>query len=157
MSFGMIFSIILIIIFIVFAFSVIGKFLNTGDNALVKRFSNDLQNDINTVWRSSQALQSVTYNMPNKVEKICFTDFSLDSLGEDSDIYSELRLTYYEFENLFFYPTDSIEDLQAKTLEHLDIVNSTQEANPLCFNNIDGKVSLTLQKDYKDTLVKITK
>ncbi len=116
MSFGMIFSIILIIIFIVFAFSVIGKFLNTGDKALIKKFSNDLQKDIDNIWRSSQALQSVTYSVPNKIKKICFTDFSSDPLGTDSDIYSELKFTYYEFENLFFYPADSIEDLQAKTL-----------------------------------------
>lgn len=157
MSFGMIFSIILIIIFIFFAFSVIKKFVNTGDDALVKKFSKDLQGDINNIWGSSKALQSITYNVPNKIKKICFVDFSSESLGENSNIYNELQLTYYEFENLFFYPTNSIEDLQAKTLEHLDVATSTQDANPLCFENINGKVSLTLQKNYKDTLVKITK
>ena len=157
MSFGMLFSIILIMIFIFFAFSIIGKFLDTGDKALVKQFVNEVQRELDSAWRSEKTFEGYSDSIPKKIDKICLADFNANPSGDDIDIYNELKMKFYETENLFFYPVDAIDGLEAETLEHIDITTTTEISNPLCIDNIDGDVSYGLQKNYKDTLVKITR
>ena len=56
-SFGMIFSILLIVFFIAFAFYGIKKFLGFQDTIKIEKFLDDLQSDVDRVWRGSQASQ----------------------------------------------------------------------------------------------------
>ena len=157
LSFGMIFSIILIIIFIAFAFYAISKFLDIGNTAQVARFTNSLQTDIDKVWRGSQASQEQEYFLPSKIESICFIDYNSDKRGARDLIYNELEQTYYEYENLFFYPLGSAQGLNAKEVKHIDIEKTTEEDNPLCIEKIKGKVKMILKKDFGEALVSIEK
>ena len=52
-SFGMIFSIILIVVFIAVAVYAIIKFLDVQHTIQIESFKKDLQDDINDTWRSS--------------------------------------------------------------------------------------------------------
>jgi hypothetical protein len=157
LSFGMIFSIFLIIVFISFAFYAISKFLNIGNTAQVVKFTDKLQEDIDKIWKGSQASQEQVYFLPSKIKTICFIDYNSEKRGLRDLIYNELEQTYYENENLFFYPLGSAEGLNAKSIKHIDIEKTTTRENPLCIENIKGKVKMRLKKDFEETLVSIEK
>jgi len=126
-SFGMIFSIILIVVFLGFAFLAIQKFLEFQDQVKEKKFYDSFKGDIEKVWKSTMASKEVEYIVPSKTEKACFTD----------DPYENVYL-YYE------RPSDGT------YLEHLDITNS------FCIDAMDGKVKFSLEKNYGDSLVKVS-
>ncbi len=153
LSFGMIFSIILIVVFIAFAVYAIQKFLGISDTARINSFKDALQSDVDKMWRGSQGSQEKEYNLPSKIKKICFAYYSSESKGPNSNMYEELRRGYYENENLFFYPINSADGLTFK-VEHIDIGKITEDENPLCFDN---EVKLIIKKNFEDALVIIEK
>ncbi len=130
-SFGMIFSIILIIVFLSFGFYAIKKFLDLQSSVQIEKFASDFQDDVTKMWKGSQGSEQVSYTLPTKISSICFTDG--------------------EFENLKFSSNSVI---SGKMIEHIDISKITKNGN-YCIQNIKGKVSMTISKDYKDTLVTI--
>ena len=71
------------------------------------------------------------------------------------NFYRELEQAYYENENLFFYPIGSAQGLNAKEIKHIDLEKITENENPFCIENIDGKVNLIIKKDFGETLVTI--
>ena len=89
LSFGMIFSIILIIIFLVFAFYVIGKFLDMKGSVEAGKFIGSLQTDVDKMWKSSQGSQELEYSVPSGIEQVCFADISEPERGayENEDYY----------------------------------------------------------------------
>ncbi len=134
LSFGMIFSIILIIAFIVFAFYAIKKFLDFQDTINIEKFKSDLQTDIDNLWRSSDGSQEVQYNLPRKINAVCFKND--------------------EYENLYF---DSAKIILGEKVEHLDILATIDGEESACFENTNGKVSMILKKDFGDILVTISR
>jgi hypothetical protein len=134
LSFGMIFSIILIIIFLAFGVYAIIKFLDLQQSIQVNTFLNDFQNDVNNMWKSPQGSQTVTYTLPTKIKSVCF--------GTD------------EFENLKF---TSVNIIHGKIIDNLDIPKITKSENPFCVENINGKVSMTIVKKFGETLVTVTR
>lgn len=152
----MIFSIILIIIFIAFAVYAVQKFIDVQNTVQIGQFANNFQNDINKIWKGSQGLQKQEYSLPKKIIFVCFADYSSSKKGQNRNFYDELKLVYYENENLFFYPVGSGEGFNAKEMKHIDLTKTTESENPLCGENINGKVSFTIQKDFNEALVTIT-
>lgn len=132
LSFGMIFSIILIIVFISFSFYAIQKFLKLKNIMEVGQFINNLQSDIDKIWRSSQGSQEVKYFLSSKIESVCFVND--------------------EYENLVFRSSDFIE---GQKIKHIDIVKITEDGD-FCIENVKGKVKMTLEKDYGEALVTIS-
>ncbi len=132
LSFGMIFSIILIIVFLAFGFYAIKKFIDMQQTIQVETFLNDFETDVNAMWKSAQGSQTLVYSLPNKVNSVCFEDD--------------------EFENLKFV-SDTI--INGRLVEHLDIVRTTATEDPYCIQNVKGKLSLTLVKSYGESLVKV--
>jgi len=134
MSFGMIFSIILIIFFIAIAIYAIIKFLDFQDSIRISKFGSDLQSDIDKMWKGSQGSQEVEYSLPSKIDAACFIDD--------------------EYQNLIFQ-SDKI--IGGKKIEHLDTANMTMVEEQYCINNIKGKVEMVIKKDYGEALVTITR
>jgi hypothetical protein len=137
LSFGMIFSIILIIAFIVFSFYAIRKFLEFQDTITIEKFGDNLQADIDSMWRSSGGSQEVEYNLPGKITAVCFKEG-----------------TEYNPENLYF---ESERIFVGKKINHIDIIATLNGKNSICFENTNGKVSMILKKDFSDVLVTISK
>ena len=81
LSFGMIFSIILIIIFLSFAFVAIKKFWGTGVALQIGQYRDNLQGDIDSVWNAPQASQEVGYKLPQQIEMVCFVDYTRPAKG----------------------------------------------------------------------------
>ena len=137
LSFGMLFSIILIIIFIAFAVYGIGKFLNLQKNIQTKTFVNDLNYDIDKLWRS-QGSQPVTYTVPVNVERVCFSE---DEFEKDINV----------------------EIMGEKSIETYDLVHAklsddfSSGKGGDCVSVEKGKIALQLEKEYKETLVTIRK
>ena len=126
LSFGMIFSIFLIIIFLAFAFYVIPKFLDLQKNITTKKFIEDFQNDVDKMWKSTQGSQEVEYSLPTKIEEICFRN-----------------------SELYFKPIGVGGDSDYKEMEHLNV------ADNFCIKSSDGKIKMTIKKDFDEVLVKI--
>ena len=134
LSFGMIFSIFLVIIFLAVAIYFIIKFINIQHLIQIETFKNDLQADINQMWQSQQGSQEREYSLPTKVNAICFMDD--------------------DYQNLMF-ESDALIDGQ--NIKNIDIDFITSKDTRYCIPNIEGKVKMTLVKDYGETLVKIIK
>ena len=146
-SFGMIFSIILIVIFLAFTFFAIQKFLKIQDSVKIGKFMQDIQSDVDKMW-NSQGSQAEEYILPSKVKYVCFADFNKPKSGENQNFYDKLKQVFYEYENMFFYPVGSGKGTDAKQVKHLDIGNITENENPYCIENIKGKITMIIKKDY---------
>lgn len=155
LSFGMIVSILMIIIFLVFAFYVIQKFLGMKNSVEVGKFTEDLQLDVNKMWTSSQGSQEIEYTLPTGIKEVCFVDYLSQNRGANGEIYEKLKQVYNGDENLFFYPVGSAAGLDAKKIEHINLEEITKFKNPFCVENKDGKLKLTLKKNFDDALVRI--
>jgi len=138
-SFGMIFSIILIIFFIAFAVYAIYKFLGVQSFANTQQFTDNLQKDVDTIWSSAQATQPETYSLSTSISEICFTNPG--SAGSD---------------NLLLYDKSGVPK-QSASIKHLNITAMIPAGqSEKCFNNANGKVSLVIEKDFGENLVRIT-
>lgn len=156
LSFGMIFSIILIIIFVAFAFYAIKMFIGLGDDAKSNKFIDDLQSDVDRVWRSPQSNELQEYSLPTKVGFACFVDFDVRRKGTYSYLYDQLYFSYFSNENLVFYPLGS-SGIESVNIEHLNLSKMIEVENPFCLENDGGIVKLTLVKDYDESLITITR
>ena len=156
LSFGMIFSIILIVVFISFAFFAIKKFLDIQKSIEVGKFLNDFQSDVDRMWQGSQGSEAKAYSIPKKIEYLCFADYAESAIGNSSVLYQRLYEVYYENENMFFYPVGSGEGLDSKELKHIDIKRITQAENPFCIKNNQGKLNIVIKKDFGEALVTIS-
>lgn len=159
LSFGMIFSIILIIFFVAFAFFAINKFVGIQKSIEVGQFSDELESVVNKMWQGSQGSQALELRLPKKIQLVCFGDYRIEAeaRGQNEDLFDDLTIAFYENENLIFYPIGSGEGLDAINVEHLDIEKMTERDNPLCFKNEDGKVKMVVKKEFEEALVTISR
>lgn len=154
MPFSMIFSIFLIVVFLVVAFFaikyVMGIFgcLNTGD------FIESLRTDVESARNSAFSGNTFKGNLPAGVEYACFADLSQKASGtaKEKEIYAELRRNADYTANLFFYPQGKACP-KATNIEHVDF----SESNPYCFPVEDGKVEIRIEKGRFDSLVKVSR
>jgi len=138
-SFGMIFSVILIILFIAFAVYGISKFLPLSRLAQVESFKSDFQGDIDKVWKGSGSSAPVEYSLPSKIKQVCFVND--------------------EYRNMYFVPLDL--DYNKALLKNVDMIKTVAGSisNPkkLCIPTLDGKIHMTIKKAYNEILVTIAK
>ena len=155
LSFGMIFSIILIVIFIGTAFFAINKFLDIQNTVQVGKFATDFQADIKRIWEGSQGSEQKSYTIPKSVQKVCFVDYFSESNGTNALLYKELQQIFYEKENMFFYPIGSTQGLDAREMKHIDLEKITETNNPYCINADKGKLKLIIKKNFGEAEVTI--
>jgi hypothetical protein len=136
LSFGMIFSIMLIVFFLIFAFFGIKKLIETQQQTQINLFYQDLQNDIDKLWRSNSGSNEVRYTLSKKVMKVCFVD-------------EEKNVELYEEDD--FFPSDT------RKINHLNLKESLGEEEELCFETENSKVSFYLEKEYGKNQVIISK
>jgi len=128
LSFGMIFSIILIIVFLVFAFYAIRMIIGFQDTAKVGTFVNKFQSDVNKKWTDSGGgSQNYEYKLPKEVEEVCINEDSLIS----------------------FKPFGTGGEFEDRKIEHLDI------EEVFCVNVVEGKVSIRIKKGVDEALVSV--
>ena len=119
-----------VVVFIVFAFYAIRMFLGIQDAAKIAKFKEKLQDDVDTLWKSPQGSQKVSYSLPGKIDKICFETPEREYEG-----------------NLVLKPEEAVPDLGSMNIKHIYFVEG------VCFENENGKVTMLLKKDYGEELV----
>lgn len=130
LSFGTIFSIILIIAFLVFAFYAIQKFLAMQDAIKTEQLMDDIQKDIDKMYASTQGNKTVEYSVSSKVISVCFNE--------------------YEEQNLVVNLKRSVE---SATLKHFNSAESLKAQRNICVKPVGGKIKYSLIKKYGDPLV----
>ena len=142
LSFGMIFSIILIIIFIAFAFFAINKFISTQRTIQYHQFLEEFQKDVDGMWKGQQSSQEVSYNLPSSIKQVCFTN-DCSHLGIEFDCYSSN-------DNLIFNSTKK--NFDSTFISHLDMTKIVPSGRRLrCFGVTKGKLNFLLEKRYGET------
>lgn len=143
LSFGMIFSIILIVAFLAFGFFGIKQFLKMQTEIQIKLFIKDFQEDVNGLYRSEPGtdLPDTRYILPTYIKQVCF---------ENS-----------EFGNLKFLTDNSkgiSSSIQRVNIEHINIEKTLNGTKDLCFDNVKGKgVTFLLSLEEGETQVIVKK
>lgn len=149
MSFGMIFALFLIIIFIAAAFVGIQFFLDFGRASGVGLFYQDLQDSIDDAWMSQSSSARFDMDLPSGVKSVCFANLSA-TITNRGDEYEYIKDFYVYEANVFLIPPGAGEGMEWRMLKHLDIEKITETKNPYCVGVVDG---LTIKKDFYDKLV----
>jgi len=152
MSFGWLFSLILIIFFIFTAIYGIRAFLNMQSCSKVGMFYDSLQDKIDEAYRSSSSDFEMDVKIPG-ISMICFANLS-EKITGSSQAYEELTIYEVYKANTFLLPTKKACDMPYKTISHLNISKTTLSKNPLCFDISDGG-KIRIFKGYYDKSVTI--
>jgi len=153
-SFGMIFSIILIVAFIAVAIYAIIVFINMKKCSEIGLFKQDLQEEINRAWNSEESSLTFKGNLPSGIQQVCLIDLSKAGKGSNKELYDSLKKYGYVNVNMFFYPIKKVcKDLRAFNIEHINITEITKQNNPYCVNIVDGKVEVKIEKSFYAALV----
>jgi hypothetical protein len=154
LPFGLIFSIILIVVFIIIAFIAVKNFLNIGDCAKVGQGYDKLQQKIDTAWRSQISEFEYELSVPSGITKICFANLSEGFRGNTSkaDYETIKRYSVYDV-NTYLVPPEKACEMSYKQINHIDLEEITKNRNPYCIN-LPGKI--TISKGTFDKFVKIS-
>lgn len=154
-SFGMIFSIVIIVVTILVAGYVIMKFLETRDDAACKLFYQKLQDRVDSAWKgegtSIELNNEPLINLPGKVKKVCFGNSTQNAVDSaDREILEELKYYGDKGDNLIFSPNDACGSTTfSYSLEHVVTEGF------FCSDVKKGKIELVIKKDKKEVLVSL--
>jgi hypothetical protein len=153
LSFGMIFSIIIIIATIATAFYVISYFLNMNRCTQVGLFYNTLNDEVNKCWEGDFCQKVLTQAIPKPVEKVCFGNFSQTYQKVDDVQFEYLKRFWRQDKNVFLYPASSSCDsnLAFYKLAHV----RTDEF--FCAPVKSGKITIKVIKTNLEPLVKLAR
>ncbi len=151
LSFGMIFSIIIIVATLAIAGYVIIKFLNLQSNISCKLFYSDLQNKVNKAWYEDFTSSTYTKEVPRGISNVCFGNFTQKISEKDREIIEEIEFYAERESNLFFYPLSVCKQNEFA----FQIVHSYTNSF-FCIPVKEGKVSFKLNKSISDPLVRLS-
>jgi len=155
MGFGMIFSIFLIIVFIITAVYAIKQFLDYTNCSVTGIFLKDLQDDITGVFNRQFSSFPFQRNLPSGIQYVCFANFSNNLRGQYVDIGQDLSIYEGTKNNLFFYPRGKA-CIKTKQINNLDIASMTKLDNPYCVPVVKGKVVIRISKGFSQGLVTLS-
>ncbi len=140
MPYSVIFSIFLIIFFIITAWIAIKIFWNPGcdcafsDQANEGLFKDELKISVDDVWNSAGGDKAFKITLPDKIEKVCFVDYNDDGIGLNKNLLSEFKRTGNG--NVYLYPGRcACSGFKFWTANHINITETTKQENPLCIEN----------------------
>jgi hypothetical protein len=155
-SFGMIFSIIIIITLIGVAVYGISIFLDVGSSTEAGLFYDEFEGKINEIWSSSTTNRVVSFTLPSKIKFVCFGSMTASDGGRYNLQLQELKMASNSFEqqntNTFLYPATESKDLAFRKVDKIDLSSLSQFD---CFEVKNRKVDIRLSKGEFDSLVKI--
>jgi len=152
-SFGMIFSIIIVIATVAIGFYVINYFLNLSSCTKTSLFWNSLTDEVDKAWNSDITQTIFKGNVPSGVEYVCFGNFSLTPENNIATrkIFSELKDYGENGKNSFIYPPKKACELAFYDLKH------THSDNFFCVPVKSGVADIKLSKTSTATLVTLSK
>lgn len=154
-SFGVIFSIILIVFFIIVAGIVIKSFLDTKKCAELGIFIDRFDDDVKKTWNSQSFSGEFKGNLPVSISYVCFANLSNSIKGKFENQGYDISLYEGRIVNTFFYPINKACEMPFNQINHLDIERITKINNPNCIAVDNGKIKMNIEKDLSDRLVDI--
>ena len=156
LSFEVLFSMILIAVFIFVAFYVIYQFLDINKKIETGIFIDDLDNKIERLWKTSGGKEKTLSVKLNEegITHVCFFNFTSGKEGIWNEQYKDISRKSRASNNFYFYPRRFAQVDSAK-INRIDM--SSFEENPYCVPNNEGSFSFKLEKDITDNLVKISR
>ena len=153
-SFGMIFSIIIIIAIIAVAFYVIKSFFFVSECTKVGLFYDDLKTHINKAWQSTIHEDIFTSTLPSGIELVCFGNLAQNPAKQYQQTYNEiLRSNINSKEkNVFIYPERKSCDNSLRSIE-LDHITTSSF---LCVPVKNNQLTIKTKKDQFESLVTIS-
>lgn len=156
-SFGMIFSIILIIAFIVVAVYAIILFMKTKDCTEIGLFKNDLQEAVNSAWNGEYTDTSLKRSLPEGIDFVCIVDSENQTKGNYAGYLKNVSNFGSKGFNIFFWPIKkACKGEGTFKLEHINLAAITKDKNPYCIQNRDGVTNIKIEKSFNDRLVKLS-
>lgn len=155
MSFGVIFSIILIIFILVVAGIAINHFLNLKKCTQLGLFIEDIQKDVDEAWNSQKFTDEASYILPSSLDYVCFANLSDTVIGGsiESKVYSDISIYKLSNGNLFFYPKEKACNMPYVNVKHININEITSSKNPYCIPIKNSKITIQIEKGFNDPLV----
>ncbi|MEM4182096.1 MAG: hypothetical protein QXX68_03035 [Candidatus Pacearchaeota archaeon] len=149
MSFGVIFAIFLIIVFIAAAFYGIRHFLQLSKCTQIGNFYDSLQRKVDEAFYSS-SVENVEFkiNLPKEIEKVCFANLS-EPITNNED-YEELIDFEFEDANVFLLPKEAACNMPYKKINRLKMDEITKNNNPYC---VEKSENFKLTKKIYDKFV----
>jgi len=150
-SFGMIFSIIIIIAIIGVAFYAISSFLSLSNCSKIGIFYNDLKTYIEKAWQATIHEDTLTAILPSGIESVCFGDLTQSPSRKYTREYNEFLKLNKKTSNVFLYPPEKACDfsLSSIKLEHI------KSPEFFCLPIKTGKVEIKTKRGEFDSLVEI--
>jgi hypothetical protein len=157
MSFGMIFSIILIVFFIVVAFIAINAFLKTQRCTQIGIFITDFKDEVKKAFNSPKEDFVFTRTLPSNLKQVCFYDSSkkIIASGEEKEIADNIGIYQGKNANMFFYPREKSCNIPYANVDYLDIEKTAGLDNLKCFEVKDGEISIQILKGMTEKLVRL--
>lgn len=155
LSFGMIFSIILIVFFFSAAFIGIRMFLNLQTQTQIGMFFQDVQTRVDDAWNSPSASYTFNTTLPTGVKYVCFMNVSAPTNGANTiekGIFTEVKKGYLDpTKNLYLYTPNKDYGMNWAGIKHL----SLSSRNPLCIPVVNGLVSMKIERKFEDKFPRI--
>ena len=158
MSFGVIFSIILIVFILVVAGIAINHFLGLKKCTQLGLFIEDVQGDVDKAWNSQKFIDEKSYTLPSNLDYVCFANLSnpLKGGGMESEVYSDISLYELSNGNMFFYPGEKSCNMPYVNVKHIDINEITKSKNPYCIPIEKSKTTIKIEKGFNEGLVRLS-
>ncbi len=158
LPFQLIFSIILIAIFLYSAIVGINYFMERSQQAQIGQFAVNLESKVNIAWQAIEKSESYSFSLPKKIEKVCFAN--LNAAAYNTSICPEFE--YYRDvaksrgANMFFCPPEPVYKTGAPVYYSIDCEGNDclkVKNHPYCIENKNGIVSFSLKKEIGDPYV----
>lgn len=150
-SFGMIFSIIVIIATVAVAFYVITFFLNMNSCNKIASYWVTLNSEVDKMWNSDGGQKLLTLELPSRIDKVCFGNFTQMPTPEDKAVFLEIETYGRSGRNAYLYPPGSACDNAFYGLKHA----ATDKF--FCVPVKSGKASVRVSKTSSEALAKLSK
>ena len=155
-SFGMLFSIILIVCFIIVAFIALRAFFGVRCSVEQGIFINDLRGEIDRIYKgSSEDIVKEFKILGCDFEYVCFWDSERNERGQYINFLDDFKLNTGEEgdHNLYFYPRKEAK-LASVFIERVNMTELRQ--NPECFKKEDDRVKIRLGKRIDEVLIRVS-
>lgn len=139
LSFGMLFSIIIIIATITIAFYFLRVFFQTSSCTTFELLHKEIRDRVDEIWRAPQAREQVSLKVPQTITAVCFgTPDVRHEIGEKLDAYR------VQGQGVYLYPPEEAcqGSLAVKRLEHI-----APQPAWFCANVSDRRANVRLIKE----------
>ena len=150
-SFGMIFSIIIVIATVAIGFYVITYFLNLSSCTKVGIFWNSFNEEVDKAWNSDITEKIFEKNVPSGITHLCLGNFSQMPFEVDKKFFNELKGYGGSDKNAYLYPPGKACDAAFYNIRH------AKTDRFFCIPVESGTLKIKLSKTSSDALVKLSK